>query len=62
MRAGFVESDHEKPDTVRPAPVLLGVDLGLLINPSVSSPSVERIRFVLSATEETRRLAGMGRL
>lgn len=62
MWASFVESDHEKTDTIRSAPVLLSVNLCLLINPSVSSARVEWIGLVLSAMEETRRLAGMGRL
>ena len=48
MRTGFVESDHEETNSVRSTPVLLGVDLRLLINPSESSPRnrMHRVRTI----------------
>ena len=62
MWASFVESDHEEANTIRSAPVLLSVDLRLLRDLSERNARVECIGFVLSAMEETRRLAGIGRL
>ena len=62
MWAGFVESDHEETDTIRPAPILLSVDLRLLITLLELVVRVDCIKLVLSAMEETRRLAGIGRL
>jgi len=62
VRASFVKSDHEETNTVRPTSVLLSVNLCLLIKTLEHSARVECIGFVLSAMEETRRLAGMGRL
>jgi len=62
VRAGFVESDHEETDAIRSAPVLLSVDLRLLITLLELGVRVDSIRFVLSAMEATRRLAGIGRL
>lgn len=62
MWSSFVKSNHEETDSIRSTPILLGIDLCLLINASERCAIVKYVGLVLSAIEETRRLAGIGRL
>ena len=59
---GFVQPDYEEADSIGSASVLLGVDLRLLMNSSERWVVLKHMGLVLSAIEETRRLAGIGRL
>ena len=62
MWTGFVEADHEETDSVRSTSILLSVDLCLLMDSLEDSVVVKYMGLLLSATEETKRLAGIGRL
>ena len=62
MGTSFVKSDHEETDSVWPTSVFLGVNLCLLMNPLKDLASNRWAWCLLSAMEETSRLAGMGRL
>ena len=62
MWTSFVKSNDEETNSVRSASVLLGVDLCLWVDSLEHCTVSEFVGLVLSAIEETKRLAGIGRL